>query len=420
MAKKKKHLSQKKKITEVMLSADNGNIPDIKNTKNKYLTGLLILIAALFIFLSVRFFSTGVSGYHMTLLFYAILFLSVFLFIRNKVVKYNFLAIVILFFCTETYLRISGKRILNYMELKSNSLFTPYLSNNFEKNRLINGLYTGKPNNKHQLQTNEYSYENNHNELGLREKPLNIFKHTKNILILGDSYTEGVGAPSDSTIAASLEYFLHSQQKDYRVVNGGVSGSDLFYSYKLLEHLQPEIHPAIVILNLNYSDINDIAVRGGDERFKKDGKLRYRLGKNWEYFYSFSYLFRFIAHNLFKVDPYDLTEEDIRYAYTTIEQKVDDYIYWCNSHQSRFVLVFSPGPSELFNNYFSYAPVKSDIEQKKYFNIIYLDGFIREELYNNKIPLDSFYYRIDLHMRPKGNWFWGKAVAKVLADNNLL
>ncbi|MBK9329173.1 MAG: hypothetical protein IPM95_07635 [Sphingobacteriales bacterium] len=82
--------------------------------------------------------------------------------------------------------------------------------------------------------------------------------------------------------------------------------------------------------------------------------------------------------------------------------------------------MFSPGPSELYNNYFSYAPVKSNIEHKNGFNIIYLDGFIREELYNSKMPLDSFYYRIDLHMRPKGNWFWGRTVAKVLAESGLL
>ncbi|MBK9329174.1 MAG: hypothetical protein IPM95_07640 [Sphingobacteriales bacterium] len=236
----------------------------------------------------------------MTILFYCILFQSAFLFITSRVLKYNLCTIVVLLFVTETYLRVSGKGVLNYMELKSNSLFAPYLSNNFEKNRLINGQYVGKPNNQHQLQTNEYSYENNHNESGLREKPLKSFADTKNILILGDSYTEGVGAPSDSTVAASLEHFLREQQAGYTVVNGGVSGSDLFYSYKLLEHLQPALQPRLVVLNLNYSDINDVAVRGGDERFKENGKLKYRLSKNWEYFYSFSYLFRFIAHNLLR------------------------------------------------------------------------------------------------------------------------
>lgn len=419
MSKKKKSIPQKQKLPETTKTVEEIGASVVK-PKSKFLFGLFILISALFIFLSIRFFSTGVSGYHMTILFYAILFLSVFLFITSKVLKYNLCAIVVLLFVTETYLRVSGKGVLNYMELKSNSIFTPYLSNNFEKNRLVNGLYVGKPNNKHQLQTNEYSYENNHNESGLREKPLKTFVNTKNILLLGDSYTEGVGAPSDSTVAASLEYFLREQRMDYTTINGGVSGSDLFYSYKLLEHLQPVLQPKLVILNLNYSDINDVAVRGGDERFKPNGKLKYRLGKNWEYFYSFSYLFRYISHNLLKTDPYDLSEGDIRFAFDAIEHKMDDYINWCNSHQSRFVLVFSPGPSELYNNYFSYAPVKSDIEQKKGFNIIYLDGFIREELNNNKMTLDSFYYRIDLHMRPKGNWFWGRTVAKVLAENGLL
>jgi hypothetical protein len=172
MSKKNKSIPQKQKLSEKTKTVEETDFSVVK-PKSKFQIGLLILISALFIFLSIRFFSTGVSGYHMTILFYCILFLSAFLFITGRVLKYNLCTIVVLLFVTETYLRVSGKGVLNYMELKSNSLFAPYLSNNFEKNRLINGQYVGKPNNKHQLQTNEYSYENNHNESGLRKNPLN-------------------------------------------------------------------------------------------------------------------------------------------------------------------------------------------------------------------------------------------------------
>ncbi len=385
-----------------------------------YLTGLLAVLWVLFVWFTIYFFTTGYSGYQVTILVYAIIGLSIFLFVRRKVLRYNLLAVAAILFIAETYLKLSGKGYLNYMEANSPSLMTPYLSNNFERNRLINGLYTGRPNNKHVLKTIEYSYQNNHNELGLREKPLRSFASTNNILLLGDSYTEGVGAPADSTIEASLEYFLNQQQLNYKVINGGVSGSDIVFAYQLLRYLQPVLRPKVVILNLNYSDISDIAIRGGDERFVGNNKLNYRKGMIWEYPYSFSFIFRVIVRSFFHLNPYDLTDEDYQYAKKIILDKTDDYIRYCNSKGIQFVLVFSPGPSELYNNYFSYNGAKEAFEQKNGYYIIYMDGFIREELSVNKIPLDSFYYRIDLHMRPKGNWFWGKTVAQVLAEKKLL
>lgn len=73
---------------------------------------------------------------------------------------------------------------------------------------------------------------------------------------------------------------------------GGVAGSDPFYEYQ----------PDLVIVAVNKTDVLDVKVRGGMERFLPNGKVRFNPVPKVEPYFKRSYLLRFI---LLKVLRYD-------------------------------------------------------------------------------------------------------------------
>lgn len=158
------------------------------------------------------------------------------------------------------------------------------------------------------LTTNEFSYVHRINSLGLRSdeiprsaKPINECR----IVAIGDSFTEGVGASQDSTWPALLEKKLNEGQNktEYQVINAGISGSDPLFGYMLLKNKLLKYKPDVVLYTFNCSDIDDVVIRGGMERFIADGTTEFRKGPYWECLYAISYTTRLIVNNLLKYTP---------------------------------------------------------------------------------------------------------------------
>ena len=156
------------------------------------------------------------------------------------------------------------------------------------------------PNDTIEIDQPEFSTTVFINSLGLRnpeitsDKPDSVFR----IICLGDSYTEGDGAPFGVSYPRQLEVLLNKadSSRGYEVINAGISGSDVIYSERLLQARLSNLNPDLVILALNDTDTEDIILRGGRERFKSSGATEYRDGPGFEAFYSRSHVFRFITH----------------------------------------------------------------------------------------------------------------------------
>jgi len=69
-------------------------------------------------------------------------------------------------------------------------------------------------------------------------------------------------------------------------LNGGVSGSDPFYSYYILRYKLLKYHPDLVVLTINKTDFDDFVCRGGDERFLSNGKIQTKSRPVIEWFFS--------------------------------------------------------------------------------------------------------------------------------------
>lgn len=215
---------------------------------------------------------------------------------RKKIVYIVYVSLVILVLL-ELLLRLFHVNV-TYME----SIGKPYQSG---YNQTFHSHYfVHQPNSSVELDHHDFSYVHTYNELGLRDIPVDSFlklcAHSYRILVLGDSYTEGVGAPSDSSWVRILEKKL--RQKGHRACcfNAGISGSDPFFQYVLYRDKLHMLDFDMVVLAINTTDVDDYVFRGGMERFQPDGSVRTRQGPWYECLYKYSYVYRLIDRLIFR------------------------------------------------------------------------------------------------------------------------
>lgn len=155
--------------------------------------------------------------------------------------------------------------------------------------------HTWAPGKTHWLEKQEYRYIRQANTLGFSDMEWPVAKKIgeKRILALGDSFTEGDGAPYDSSYVALLRAILLSEDSSFYVMNAGTSGSDPFNNFINYRDRLASYQPDVIIQTLSSGDLNtDIIIRGGMERFRPDGKVCYKKAPFWEPIYAVSNLSR--------------------------------------------------------------------------------------------------------------------------------
>jgi hypothetical protein len=132
------------------------------------------------------------------------------------------------------------------------------------------------------------------NSLGLSEREADLNDTTiKKILCLGDSFTEGIGTSADSSWPGVVEHYFNTCSKDsFLVYNAGVAGADPIYNYHLLRYKLWDIKWDAVVFCVNGTDIPEVLIRGGVERFKTD-TVNFNQGPAWEGLYAASFLVRY-------------------------------------------------------------------------------------------------------------------------------
>ncbi len=209
----------------------------------------------------------------------------------------------------QTYSEKNGKPYFSFYAVPANSTW----------------YWLRTPNKAESEEQPEFDYPVITNSLGIRdvEPPLAKAENEFRILALGDSFTEGVGAEYEYTYPKRLERILNDNcaPLPVRIINGGVSGSDPFYSYTLLRYKLLPYKPDLVTLAINASDVTDIIARGGDERFLDDGHVRFAKPPRDEWLFARSHLYRFIVMNLLGYDWFGLSASE---QIAKREQAVDE------------------------------------------------------------------------------------------------
>lgn len=257
----------------------------------------------------------------------------------------------------------------------------------------------------------EYTHARKRNHDGITELKKYAANDTNEVRIigLGDSFTEGCGAEYDSSWVKVLESNINKNyllKKPVHIINAGLGGSDPFFEFMLLKNRLIDYKPSMVILCLNSSDIYDVIVRGDETRFNPNGTFKYNPAPSWEFFFSNSYIFRFIINDILDYNWIFLKHDDFE-----IEKNLSiNKIFSCllkfkelsEYNHFNLLVVLQPHRHEIINGETELAPLKKIIIDRTDIQVLdLLDYYKRFEgiTSNNS---SNYYWKIDSHHNAKG------------------
>ncbi len=292
-------------------------------------------------------------------------------------------------------------------------------------------LNVHKPNIDLKRKRHEFTHSRQTNSLGLSEKEISPEKVNGEyrIITLGDSFTEGIGALYEQTWVKVMERKLSAfiPGRTITTINAGISGSDVVYEYMLLKEILLDYDPDLVVVATNSSDINDIIIRGGMERFQPDGTIRAgHTAPDWEWIYGISYIFRSIVHELLDYNKILIKEKDVPgrklkaigniVATTTLFSKLAD------DRDFDFLLVVHPSRSTVKRGHHSDRMVTLTAGLKNLLDIEMID--VLEQWQESGViaaeNAESIYWPLDGHHNSEGYRLLGEAVADRIMELNLI
>lgn len=329
---------------------------------------------------------------------------------KRAIQYFALLLIIALFFIIflEGLLRLSG--IYNTYFEKNYGIYHSY----YDKDSISGQVTTRMPNSKIPIKQAEFTYYRNTNSLGLSEERSDIDTSKIFSIALGDSFTEGIGAPADSTWARLLEQQL---MKDcpIQTYNAGIAGSDVFFMIKLYEQRLKKLDPEVVFLCLNYSDISEFIYRGGSERFGADGNTYYPNGPEWEVYYQHSHVVRFIVHFILNYDFTLRKKDELKNRLPEILEKLAEQINWLEKNTKNLILVIHPYPYYKDKN----VPFHGDFPDIKQFlskDLKVIDLYPDFDKYFEEFGSKQFYWPKDGHFNSKGYLLMSKFLYNHLTE----
>lgn len=341
-----------------------------------------------------------------------------------KAIKYSVLTLCLVVLLVEVYYRLT-KQHQTYLE----SIGAPYYSG---YNVVLPSWYRIRAANDSFVPANvDFEYPFVTNSWGIREhliapKTDSVLR----ILITGDSYTEGMGAPYDSTWPRLLEKRLNKYGYKVEVINAGFAGSDIFYDYVSYRDSFAKLQPDLVIASLSSSDYTDYMLRGGLDRFHADGTTHYRKSPWYELLFRFSRLFRAVLfkYNNFPFQGIFANEQEIEQAYTNANIALDTTIQLYNAKAAQngagFINIIHIIPCE----------VKYSESHLNKYGLAKLDSLANKlnqsgvnsinvckpmaAAYADSLP--AYYHLIDGHYNPRGYNVMAQIIADTLVARGLV
>ena len=397
-------------------------------------------LAALVLFVAINLLLGywGISSILLTIIMYALALLAgrfaIAKFTRYKAHAQNFAllftTVLLTLFAGELLLKYVFKVGLERQELNGEFFYTlPYEDSPIDRLARKYGdkmpdytVRNSVPNSCDRVGREEFVYAHTYNSLGIRgDEPE---KDTSRITIatLGDSFTEGIGTPQDSTWTQLLQNnFTDNALADstyYKVqcINGGATGSDPFSEYFILKKLLLPYHPKMVIVAVNSSDMTDVIKAGGWERYDHTKRAPW-----WGYIYQFSFVARAVAHATMHVNWLLLTpaqnEKADKEALEKLEKCLtENYLALAREQHFQLVVVLHPMLSELEENRFPLQPLFTQLQQYPEIKTIHLYEAFRKEKQLRGFEHQSLYWPKDGHNNSTGYHLWADIVYREIKD----
>jgi len=265
----------------------------------------------------------------------------------------------------------------------------------------------------------EFSYPRSYNALGHSGSDWVLEKDsgTVRIITLGDSFTEGDGAPADSSYPAQLERLLIERGIRAEVLNAGMCGSDPFFNLKDLEERLMAYQPDIVLQAVTDNDLLfDLIIRGGKERFLPDGSVAFSKAPWWEPFYAMSHVARIFFHAAGRnIDsPSSLYSKDI------LSEKVNIHLDEIATRLNRLsedngfrsVMFTFPIDSDFITPYEAdHSAFKQRVSRFGNLSFVDLAPCYERWSVEHGSPGESLYWRNDGHHNPEGYGMMANCIA---------
>ncbi len=281
---------------------------------------------------------------------------------------------------------------------------------------------THEPNEKFYITRPEFNYVRQCNSLGFSdiEWLLAKNKNEKRILIAGDSFTEGVGAPFDSCYPSLLRNLLAAKDSNYYVLNSGISGDDPVVNFVNYRDRLAVYHPDIILQTLSSNDINtDIAVKGGLERFQKNGTIKFPSPPWWEPIYALSY----VSRTFFTVIGYNELLIKTPFA-EEVKNKLDQkaiaifstYAEAAKQNETKFFVLLQPNQGEVIQEHYDYdlSKILVSIRSLDHVYVFDLLPYYVTQFANNKNDISKYYWKQDGHHNSAGYFLMAKGVEQAL------
>lgn len=352
----------------------------------------------------------------------------------NPNVKILLATTTICLLCGEYALRFVFKKNLVYSEKNA----APYLSyytyiydwndiKNYFEGKTNYWYLISKPNSVDVTCIEKRRWEHKYNSQGFREgeKPPQQDDTDHLVMGIGDSFTEGVGTHCDSTWLRFFEREINTRSNcKIRTFNAGAKGSDVFFEYLLLEKLLQQYHPNTVVLCINSTDIDDIIIKGGCNRFKKGGKLQFNSPPPWERLYAVSFIVRAIVHT---VGSYDWTLLNLDEREVKTKEAVDSIGFMVHRFQQlakeknfHLVVAFHPRENEIVTNNFPLDSLAEKLALDTTLNVVNLKQRFAETGLITKNNASGYYWKYDLHHNAAGYKIMGDLIAEYMRSRGVL
>jgi len=403
------YIKRKFHLLENLLLKKKFPVEKIKKRGKIIIVSILI---ALSIFYGVLWIVLCISGTITAILFIILIGLTVWIIFKHlpiliyaKQKDKNRVKVGLIFFTAiwmgfEVFLRIAGINA-TFNEKNGGYYTSGYHYSHWSRNENNSGLLINKEYSNDIKAHKEFAYEIKCNKEGLRDVDHNYTKNDSEyrIICLGNSFTEGIGAPQDSTWPAFLERKLKAKiNRQITVFNAGKASSDPFFEFMLFKEKLLQYSPDLLLLTLGSSDFNFYFCRGGFERFTPQG-YEYRKAPHWERLYAVSFVFRYFMNNMLHyknlISP-DKYTSDVAKANNDIEDCIYRFHQLSNEIPFKMAVVFYDDQSSAYNQ------LKKSLLEKGEIITFDLFKYNREVKKLSKDEMKKYYWPIDGHCNSKG------------------
>ena len=185
---------------------------------------------------------------------------------------------------------------------------------------------------------------------------------------------------------------------------------------KLLEY-----SPDLVLVAINYSDINDMILRGGQARFRPDGSVEMaRRPPAWEWLYGVSFIARHIVHDVLHYNRLLRHRSEVpaleRDAGAEIVKAIDAFRRMAHERHFRFVVVVHPHADESHSGAYI-GPLEAAVAGIRRMDDVGLVDVLHAWRSSGVVTAknyQSFFWPLDFHNNANGYAIFGAAVAEGL------